>query len=271
MLTLQLEQKKVDLAQFVKRSAMESDYSRLISESCMILDAEGKVKVLYFELGEAFDTQEVIWALQTIKYSTSTRTSGLKTTSAIFGYSPRVTIRRDFCTSTSMATKQRQQHEIICDFGKKLAEIYQEFIPNMYKVHEEATRAKVKDEWIIEGTPFTSGIVNKNNPLKYHFDSGNFKGVYSNMVVFKKSIEGGYLSCPEYDLAFELKNNSILMFDGQSILHGVTPIRRLRPDAYRYSIVYYSLQGMWKCETVGEELARIKKVKTQREHKRLTL
>lgn len=88
------------------------------------------------------------------------------------------------------------------------------------------------------------------------------------MLVFKRDIVGGHLSCPEYGLGFKLKNNSLLMFDGQSILHGVTPIQKKSASAYRYSIVYYSLQQMWKCMSVDEELARIRNKKTEREIKR---
>ena len=55
------------------------------------------------------------------------------------------------------------------------------------------------------------------------------------------------------------------MFDGQGIMHGVTPITYESPLSYRYSIVYYSLKQMWKCLTIDEELVRIRNKKTQRE------
>jgi len=115
---------------------------------------------------------------------------------------------------------------------------------------------------------FTSGIVNENNPLKYHFDTGNFKDVFSCMVVFKNGVENGFLSLPEYDVGFQLPNNSIFLFDGQGILHGVTPITRQTPESYRYSVVYYSLKRMWQCLEIDEELARIRKKKTSRERAR---
>jgi len=122
----------------------------------------------------------------------------------------------------------------------------------------------------MEGTPFTSGIVNKNNPLKYHHDSGNFKNVLSNMIVLKRGVKGGRLSCPEYDIKFECDDNCVVIFDGAQILHGVTPI--IKPEGeetYRYSVVYYSLEQMWKCDSVNEEVKRIRKVKKEREFKRI--
>ena len=89
------------------------------------------------------------------------------------------------------------------------------------------------------------------------------------MVAFKSNTKGGYLSLPQYDVGFEIANNSLMLFDGQKILHGVTTFKLLSKDAYRISIVYYSLQQMWKCEPVSAELARIKDVRTELEKTRL--
>ena len=124
-------------------------------------------------------------------------------------------------------------------------------------------------DWTIGGSPFTSGIVNKNNQLKYHYDAGNFKGVLSNMVVFKKDVDGGHLVIPELDIVLEVEDNTLTIFNGQDILHGVSTIEYENEHAYRYSVVYYSLEQMWKCEPFGEEIKRIRKVKTEREKKRL--
>ena len=89
------------------------------------------------------------------------------------------------------------------------------------------------------------------------------------MVAFKSNTKGGYLSLPQYGVGFEIANNSLMLFDGQKILHGVTPFKLLSKAAYRISIVYYSLQQMWKCEPLNAELARIKDVRTELEKKRL--
>lgn len=157
---------------------------------------------------------------------------------------------------------------MVTEFGTKLAGIYYTNAPEVFSKHNKTTLDNVEGEWVIPKTPFTSGIINKNNPLKYHFDTGNFRDVYSAMVVFKKDIDGGYLSLPEYNVGMKLQSNSVFLFDGQSVLHGVTPIKRKDPVAYRYSIVYYSLRQMWNCDPLNEELARIRQVKTERELKR---
>jgi hypothetical protein len=115
---------------------------------------------------------------------------------------------------------------------------------------------------------YTSGIINENNPLKYHFDAGNFKGTWSAMFGFRKKTEGGYLSLPEIEIGIEIKNNSLLLFDGQSLLHGVTPIKMLEKDSKRYTIVYYSLQQMWNCKPIDDEIIEQRKIRNEIEKKK---
>lgn len=248
------------------RSAVESDYSRLITESTTLVE-NGIVKVVYLELD--MDSSDIQAALNRINFSTHYRTSGLKTTSEIVGYQPRNTLRRDYCGITSLATKQRQEHDVIVSYAEKATQHYQQHSPDFYSKHEKEMVGKIRPEYRMKGSVFTSGIVNKNNPLKYHFDTGNFNEVWSAMFVFKHRVGGGYLALPEYGLGIELKNNSLFMFDGQGLLHGVTPIKKLGHEAYRYSIVFYSLKRMWQCQTITDELIRIRKLKTKREKNRI--
>lgn len=267
MQELLLTKKPVDFKKFVKRSAQETDYEQLINDDVIAIDAETK-EIIFVHTRLNLDPTLVLQALDRIKYEQNTRTHGLKTTSRIFGYNPRNKIRKDFCSSTSLASESPREHAEVVKYGVKIAELYSQYTPEAYEKHQTLLKAKVLDEWAIKDTPFTSGIINKNNPLKYHFDSGNFKNVYSCMVVFKKDIRGGYLSMPEYGVAVSLPHNSLFMFEGQSVLHGVTPITKISDDAVRYSIVYYSLQQIWNCLPLSDEIARIRNIKTEREIRR---
>lgn len=96
-------------------------------------------------------------------------------------------------------------------------------------------------EWRLEGSIFSSGVCNKNSQIQYHRDFGNFKGVYSCMIGLKDGIQGGHLICPEIDLKFEIADGSLLVFNGQDLIHGVSPIVKTKPGAYRYTIVFYTL------------------------------
>lgn len=265
MLTLDVIPKYLDLDEYVKRTALEDDYAELVTEDTLVL-VEGVPRILYLKLD--WDFSEMVKILSRIEYQQSERTGGLKTTSRVFGYQPRVALRRDFCTATSLSAEDPAANELVCSFGDRIEQIYREHFPATYQVHAGLAREKILPEWKIGDSPFTSGIINKNNPLKYHFDAGNFEQVCSLMLGFKRDVVGGHLSCPELGIGFEIANNSLLIFDGQSILHGVTPIKRLTPSAYRYTVVYYTLKGMWNCAPLTEEIARIRKVKTEREKKR---
>jgi hypothetical protein len=267
MQTLQLDKVDFQLKQFDVPS--EDHFKTLIKESTIIKDTNGQTQIAYVE--NAHDLSLLFSSLKTIRYEETGRTNGLPTISRVFGYQPRIAIRRDFCTATKLNSESPDTFDLLKQAAMVASNHYKETNPGLHEVHMEMME-KILPNWrISEGeqkTPFTSGIINKNNQLRYHYDSGNFKNVWSAMFVMKGNVDGGYISIPEYNIGFELANNSLFLFDGQSILHGVTPIKMNSMESYRISVVYYSLAGMWKCLEPKEELARIRKVKTLREEKR---
>ena len=266
MQVIEIQKTDLDLNKYIKRSAIDSDFQKLITEDCLVTE-NGAPKILYKKIDTRL-TNDIRNVVKSIRYDKGTRTTGLKTESRIFGYSPRNTIRKDYCSSTSLSYEQPEQNSVICNFGEYLSNLYKQYFPSVFESHEAIVKEKILKQWRIGDSPFTSGIVNKNNPLKYHFDAGNIKNVLSNMVVFKNDIEGGYLSCPEYGIGFEVADNTVILFDGQKILHGVTPIKKLSNKSYRYSIVYYTLQQMWNCLPLDKEVLRAQTIRTKRETKR---
>lgn len=266
MRTITRKTRELDFRDFKLRRALAEDVSEIVREPVTILDEAGEIKVIYDMV--PFDTSRYVEALQRIKYQETERTAGLKTVSRTFGFAPRVTLRKDFCSASALVNESPEEHELICEMGREVAGVYLSRAPKIFQSHEDVTHSKVRGEYAIAGTPFTSGIINKNNPLKYHFDTGNFKKVFSCMMAFKKDCEGGYLVLPEYDLALEIAHDSLLLFDGQDILHGVSPFK-IGEGGFRYTVVYYSMQRMWDCLTITDELARIRNLKTQRERKRV--
>jgi hypothetical protein len=95
-------------------------------------------------------------------------------------------------------------------------------------------------------SPFTNGIINKTNSLVYHFDKGNYPGAMTCLFLFKKDIHGGKLVLPLLDLAIDADDGSALLFDGNFLLHGVSPIRQMSEESYRYTVVYYTLEAVKK-------------------------
>lgn len=251
----------VDVRSLCKRTAMEKDADTVISEYCQIFDEDTWEFIIWlFPISR--DTSDLKRALKTIKFQKTKRTWWLESTSRIFWYSPRVAIRNDFCSSTSLSRENPEAHDMVCGYSKQLDEVYRSFWWERYKGHMENTD-KVLWDYKIWDSLFTSGIINKNNPLNYHYDAGNFKDCFSCMITIKDGITWWRLSVPEYGIKFELPDSSMIMFDWQSILHWVTPIMKKSESSYRFTCVYYSLKGMWKCLTPDEELIRIKEKKTK--------
>lgn len=257
MKTFKLTKKEISFKELKLSSPNKSDYEKLLKEYGMYELEDGQV-ILYIGLDTS--NRQLSDAFENITYYKSVRTNGLKTHSALLGYKPRNKFKNNFCSIAGMSYNHPLEHELFLKTSEQLANIYKKYFPETYSNHIAKLNEETKDgeslltEYIIENTPFTSGIVNKNNELKYHYDKGNLTEVLSAMIVIKKDIVGGYLCLPEYGVAFELANNSALFFDGQKILHGVTPIYKTTKDAYRYSAVFYTLKDMWQCLTIDEEL-----------------
>ena len=59
------------------------------------------------------------------------------------------------------------------------------------------------------------------------------------------------------------------MFDGQGLLHGVTPFTRTRRNGYRFTMVYYALQALWQCKDPTENVRTAARKRIEREEARL--
>ena len=261
MQKLRVKKVRENLKEFYKRGALDVDGSLIVDQETIVYDDDtGEYVFGLFDIGR--DPKQLVAYLNSIKFQTTRRTGGMLSTSRIFGYSPRVKIRADYCNKTSLSRENKPAHDYVCEYGGVIQDIYKKHAPEAYESHMEMTD-KVLGDWKIKDTPFTSWIINKNNKLNYHYDAWNFKNVYSCMITLKDGIDGGYLMIPEYNIQVRTYHNSLFMFDGQSVLHGVSPIKRLKEDSYRYTIVYYSLKGMRQCLEPSGELERVKKEKTK--------
>lgn len=271
MLRLDRERRALELGAYKLRRASEGDCRDVVGEPFALYEGD-TLKIVYLELADDPEDgpglERIYRAVGRVRFERSTRTRGLATTSRVFGYLPRIPLRRDYCTATSLASEQPAEHAVVSSGAALVSRHYRAWNPDLYARHREAAASLPVPEYQLEDEVFTSGIINENNPLKYHFDAGNLRDVWSGMLVFRDGVLGGSLALPEYDLAVALKHKSLFLFDGQGILHGVTPMQLVRPDAKRYSLVYYSLRGLWSCAPLGSELARIRRLRVERETKR---
>lgn len=264
---VQATRHEIDLEQYRGAFADERHVGTVIDEPAMVyVDGAEWPSIVYVELEERLP--EAVAALRRIRFSTTGRTSGMLSTSRTFGFAPKLVVRgEETCHEAKLASEDPAAHAELVKLAAVVEGWYRKLNPQAYAQHEEIVQ-KVLPDWRLAEGVFTSGIVNRNNKLPYHFDRGNFEECWSNMLVFKRACSGGDLACPELDLCFRLRDHSLLMFDGQNILHGVTPFRIQRADGYRFSVVYYSLKQMWRCETRAETVELAAKRRTARERAR---
>ncbi len=263
MRRIEVTKRKIDRREWATRVPADSDIGTLLTEPCELWEGD-RLVLAYIHAEERIG--HLLDVFRRVRYGQRARTGGLVTTSKTFGWHPRVTLRRDFCTAAHFAAEQPVEHGIVCAAAIQVAEYYRVVNPTLYAEHA-AQSAEKASRYRLRGTPFTSGIVNENNPLKYHLDSGNYPGVWSGMVAVRHRATGGHLCLPEYGVGLEVRHGSLTLFDGQGVVHGVTPIRLQDEESRRYTAVYYSLRGLWKCLPPEEELARIRRLRTEREGK----
>ena len=265
MIEITVSKRDLDLKSYKMQHASRADFEQLVSEPAKIYDEDGNLLIVYCTPHDAF-LDRVKRAVEGVSIFSDYRTNGLKTHSRVIGFEPRKALRKkDYCGAVSLRKDDRKRHDIIMSAGAIASQQYQLHNPTLYEKHRAITDTEVDADYHISGMPYTSGIINRNNALMYHFDTGNFRNVWSGMFMFKNGVSEGYLSMPEYNIGFNLADKSLIMFDGQGILHGVTPITKLNEDATRHTIVYYSLQQMWSCLPLNDEILRARKRRDETE------
>ena len=248
----------VDKDEWLGRFAEESDVNNLVSEDT-IVKVKSRTVLVYFK-NSGMDLEPLRKSLGKLKFAPgfrATNSAAFKSNARVFGYMPRLELRNKPCRISSLANDDVRSHQLLEQWTSKVAEVYRDFAPEAAELHKAQTQEKVREEFHLAKSMFTSGIVNKSSQLPYHFDSGNFKGAWSAMLGLKQYVKGGYLVIPAYDIALEISDGSLSFFDGQQQLHGVTPIKRINRKGERYTVVWYSLQKLWSCLTAKEELALV--------------
>lgn len=175
------------------------------------------------------------------------RLSGIVVSHRTFGYTAPVPLRRRYgCARAMFDNEFPDARDLISEFCREAEHALRMQAP---AVADETMRhaQAVPVAWRIAGTPWTSGIINNTAALPYHRDSGNIVGSWSAMLGCRRNVEGGLLHLVDYDVWLTIPNGSITIFDGQSCLHGVTPMRQTGANAYRYTLVTYAKAGMRKC------------------------
>ena len=203
-------------------------------------------------------------AVKTTKYVETYRTNAIPTKSSVFGALPRVALRNDFCRFSNKTIEEKPIMKTMFAFQDVICDIYKKHLPEIYDNDLAAVRQLVNDDYRLTDTPYTTVNINVNHAIKYHRDSGNIKGSYSNVLILKKNCKGGELVLPEYRIALEQSDGALCIFRGQEEIHGVMPITPYTDDFYRASIVYYTMAQLKHCYPYKEEVTRLNTMKRKR-------
>lgn len=194
------------------------------------------------------------------------RNSGLQYVFETFGSSARMPIRsRESCNYTLINQQRPDIYARLVELDLQAQDAYRQLIPQA-ESQQLPLIGQVLPEWRIHPDSWwTSGIINHTAALTYHTDGNNFRGSWSAMAVYRDGVRGGMLTIPEYHVTLTCHDRSLVLFQGVELLHGVTPLRLDRPDAWRYSIVFYAVSGMRHCLPCDQELAWARRSRTARE------
>lgn len=243
----------------VKHKQLESNLSReVIDDTFLAVTDTGHP--IYYASGK-YNIEDLRDMLDNTKIELNNRHSGMRQRSLVTNDVAPTKNKNDY-PSSSMFTRQfPEKQRLVNRYARMLADEYRNALPEYYERQVEITseggRKAILPDWKITGTPFTSGIINKDTSLGCHLDSRNLKDALSAMIVVNSGTRGGNLILPEYDLEFKLKDNTILIFNGCKIMHGVTPIHAEREGAHRYSLVFYTSAGFSGLGTPKQELEKV--------------
>lgn len=255
---------------FKKRFAAESDTQNLIDGPCAIY-ADGEIAaVLLFEQDFLNETRNFIVSYS--EWINGVRGSGVSTSTMAVGNQPRAPARsKEACMCSAVGYRHPDEHRKILEHATMAEKIYESMLPEIYSEHKIYSKEKILPEWRINKGVFTSGVINKNCSMGYHRDRGNIKNGWSAMYMLRDQCSGGFLSIIDLDTRLYLPDRSLLLFNGQKYMHGVTPIKKNKASGYRYSIVFYTLENMKSCLPQKEEISRAKIKRTEREMRRAGL
>jgi hypothetical protein len=175
----------------------------------------------------------------------------------IIGYMDR-TVMMPYCRKTAYTKNEFEKFKKAIPFIKEVDDKYKKLIPEKWEIQNQYAKA-TDNNYVIEGTTFTTVTVNKDFQTAVHKDVGDLKKGFGNLSCYKtKGSKGGYFVLPEYKIAFDLGSTDLLLVDVHK-WHGNTPIINETEEDERISFVMYYREKTIKCLSPSDELERVKR------------
>lgn len=243
----------IDCESMIGKHARDADYDELISvDTDVYLDDE---LVISYRVTSGRVLALAATLSKKSELTSGKRTNGLSVKNAIYGYLPRNPTRTNYCRPSSASLTAMPLHAIGEEYAQHISDLYESTNSSQFGVDSEAIASRVLDEWRINGTMWSTLNINVNFAIKYHRDTGNWPGVFSNVFIYRQGCSGGNLSVPELRIALKQQNGACIFFHGGRLIHGVTDIKTTSKNFIRSSIVLYTMRDMQHCKTKSEERA----------------
>ena len=155
-------------------------------------------------------------------------------------------MKKPICRETSFTGRMPEKWEMVKPLIKDIDREYKRLFP---KEHKDQKKAAGSTKYVIEDTAFTTITTNLNLQTACHYDKGDWRSGFGNLVVIEKGkYKGGYTGFPQYGIAVDVRTGDFLGMDVHE-LHGNEPIECVTEGCERLSLVSYLREGIFnKCQ-----------------------
>jgi hypothetical protein len=175
--------------------------------------------------------------------------------SSVIGYFDRYS-RMNYCRACAWNYARPNEWALAVAMIEEISRLFKLYAFEKYS-YQATVAAKVKKDWLIGDSIFSTVTVNKNFRTALHRDGLNLADSFSAFNVLRAgNFIGGNLVFPRYRIAISADNQDLLFFMPQEP-HGNTEMKAINGKKYeRISLVYYLRDKMRNCGTQEEELER---------------
>ncbi len=279
MIELRLRSKitEEELKQKVGKILTDEDYNLLIHKDTTVRGLNGEILAVYQRnvIPEEIvnNTYPVLHGLKKYQSNNRTLASGLPqyknnrgtrsstikpiASTTIGGFDPKNNM--PYCRLTAWSGNEVEKYSELFPLFQKIGSEMQRVAPKRYEAQMDFVN-RTHPDWVIPNTPFTTITVNNSYPTGVHTDKGDLdEGISTLAVIAKGEYEGGYLTLPEYRIAFNVGHRDLLIFNAHE-WHGNTKLEMKSEDAERISVVCYYRENMAKCDSMAEEESKKKEI-----------
>jgi hypothetical protein len=118
-----------------------------------------------------------------------------------------------YCRLTAWTGRNWPEYSSLFPLFQSIAERFATEVPDRYAAQMAAV-TQTPEDWVIEGTPFTTITCNNSYATGVHTDKGDLDAGFSNLTVLRRGdYSGGQLVFPEYRLAVDMQDGDLLLMD----------------------------------------------------------